>query len=104
MVVDCLKRTIDRKTVVKVLEDVMKLHEKWVCPLCDMSKYSDMIECDQCGVWFHWGCVSAGGDDLPVPEPSPWICGECVNQSKLAFAHYSQTGKRPRNRGVADDE
>ena len=97
MVVKCLKRNTDNQTVVKVLEGMKDLHVNWLCVACDVSRYADMIQCDQCDSWSHWECVG-GGKTLPDPIPSPWICEECETQSKEILLQYSQTGKRPRNR------
>ena len=48
VIVETLKKNVDGKMVVKVLDGLKDLHENWLCSSCDSSKYADMIECDQC--------------------------------------------------------
>ena len=96
LIFQTLKKNVDGKMVVKVLDGLKDLHMNWLCSFCDISKYADMIECDQCGCWNHWECVCPGETNLPVPTPSPWICADCVEQSGIIVFpvfHYRKTIK-----------
>ena len=40
---------------------------------CNRESYGDMIECDDCGRWFHYGCVKIKIGE----EPDNWSCMAC---------------------------
>ena len=94
LIFQTLKKNLDEKMVLQVLDGLKDLHMEWLCSSCDISKYADMIDCDQCGSWFHWECVSPGEIKLPVPPPSVWFCSDCIEQSEMAFSQFSTTEKR----------
>ena len=43
-----------------------------ICGLPE-SYDSDMISCDQCGQWFHFGCMH-----IQTPPPETWFCSDCT--------------------------
>ena len=48
------------------------------CPLCNQVAQANIIECHECGEWFHFSC--AGIEPLKVnsiPNESPYICLFC---------------------------
>ena len=47
--------------------------ENEVYCICRGPSYGNMIECDQCGEWFHFGCVHIDEGNIP----KEWKCGEC---------------------------
>ncbi|ODM94929.1 Transcription initiation factor TFIID subunit 3 [Orchesella cincta] len=56
----------------------------WVCLVCEEQEQEqssrDMICCDGCEDWYHWGCV---GITKSFPEDQPWFCKRCIfNYSK----------------------
>ena len=45
----------------------------FACPKCDEpDEVDDMINCDDCGNWFHYACV--GIRDVPLGN---WYCEKC---------------------------
>ena len=40
---------------------------------CNRESYGDMIECDDCGRWFHYDCVNIKRGE----EPDNWFCMAC---------------------------
>ncbi|XP_029717444.2 uncharacterized protein LOC115260593 [Aedes albopictus] len=54
--------------------------DRFDCQLCDLANnIDDMVQCEGCGKWFHYGCV--GFDDGKKEEH--WKCQECVAKSTL---------------------
>lgn len=45
---------------------------------CHQHFYGSMIQCDNCGEWFHYGCVGIKEGD----EPKEWYCEYCKDQSQ----------------------
>ena len=43
-----------------------------ICGLPE-SYDSDMISCDRCGQWFHFGCMH-----IQTPPPETWFCSDCI--------------------------
>ena len=41
--------------------------------ICNGASYGDMIECDDCGKWFHYECVGI----TKGQEPETWSCINC---------------------------
>ena len=41
--------------------------------ICNGPSFGEMIECDNCKNWFHYGCVGI----KEGCEPKEWICGPC---------------------------
>ncbi|KAJ6648775.1 Transcription initiation factor TFIID subunit 3 [Pseudolycoriella hygida] len=56
------------------------------CQLCKGEDSNDMVQCDRCDLWYHFGCVGVTGDIAQVE----WICDKC----KFAVWKYSLLKRR----------
>ena len=45
---------------------------------CKKPSFGNMIECDKCGEWFHYGCVKIDENNVP----KEWNCEECEKKIK----------------------
>lgn len=52
------------------------------CRLCkELDEMDDMVSCDECMAWFHFGCV--GIVEKPTRKEQ-WICAKCSERAALA--------------------
>ncbi|CAG0881260.1 unnamed protein product [Darwinula stevensoni] len=74
------------------------------CPVCGKLATENTIACDKCDQWYHLGCVSLSGDQLPKDEEE-WLCTTCrkpqrsncecldlaeeMEKNESALMHYS---------------
>lgn len=60
----------------------------WLCPICKTPQGDmDMIRCDLCAEWFHFGCV---GMDWPLPKRRKWYFPDSARQKKKKSMWYGQ--------------
>ena len=45
---------------------------------CKKPSFGNMIECDKCGEWFHYGCVKIDENNVP----KEWNCEDCEKKLK----------------------
>lgn len=59
------------------LQNVLQVKQnEWKCSACPVvTTHSDMIQCDNCGSWFHQKCE---GVTTPPPEAEDWFCSRCI--------------------------
>ena len=51
------------------------------CPICDEGAMSDVMQCEDCQMWFHYECIGIDKNRVEkIPESSPFICINCNNQ------------------------
>ena len=49
-------------------------------PICDERAIDNVIECEDCSLWFHYVCVGLSAEDArKIPEINPYICVNCNN-------------------------
>ena len=72
------KNNLDENRIGELITEIELLKEDWKCGSCNVIKYIDMVECEECLTWFHWPCVSEGEPSLPV---STWCCSFCVKKT-----------------------
>lgn len=47
------------------------------CELCDEEDTAEMVACDKCELWFHFGCVGVTSE----VEKVSWLCVKCKESS-----------------------
>ena len=53
------------------------------CPVCDEGALTEVIQCEECQMWFHFVCVGLNGKDAnKIPSSCPFICNGC-NDNEL---------------------
>ena len=65
------------------METTMSEIDKGVCCMCDSrfpecaSENVDLIECDQCGSWYHQVCVGLCGNE--IVDGVYFVCVKCCD-------------------------
>ena len=48
-------------------------------PLCRLAdSFEDMVQCDECTLWFHYGCAGLA----EAPQENNWYCPICTKVDK----------------------
>lgn len=50
------------------------------CELCKEKKKDDVVACDQCNKWFHFGCVNIAS----IGAEDSWLCPNCKKDASSA--------------------
>ena len=74
------KNNLEAAKIQEILREVKSLHEDWICGACKVTKYVDMIECEECLTWYHWSCASKGEVALPS---ATWLCSLCSKKTAV---------------------
>ena len=76
-ITSAIKKRFQKDSWVHILKIVRNVHESWKCPVCQISKFEPMVECEGCEIWFHWPCVSRKKE-----IPNEWNCQNCIQMRK----------------------
>jgi len=69
-----------------------------ICPVCGVSTYlGAVIECTNCELWFHCGCVGVRETDDVVQNPDvAYFCPTCIRAKREAQAKKKAKRTSPR--------
>ena len=58
-----------------------KMEDYVACPICDEGAMSDVMQCEDCLMWFHYECIGIDKNRADkIPESNPFICINCNDQ------------------------
>eukprot|EP00111_Clytia_hemisphaerica_P013742 TCONS_00040434-protein len=75
--IEHLESRLDKENWEKLKTKVQSMHDFWRCYHCKCAWFANMVECEECGKWFHWQCVFISNE-----APENWICQQCAGGSK----------------------
>ena len=82
----------------KETQEEEKKEERKVHCICRKYSFGNMIECEECKEWFHFGCVDIDEDNVP----KEWICEEC--EKKLKKDKKNKKSRSKSNEKEEEDE
>lgn len=59
------------------------------CRLCELPDDNEMVQCDDCDVWFHFDCVGVDENVAKVP----WSCLRCTKKADEARSIQTRCGR-----------
>ncbi|XP_057302893.1 transcription initiation factor TFIID subunit 3-like [Hydractinia symbiolongicarpus] len=74
-----LRKYFDTEAWEILRKKVEELKNDWSCLVCREPKYTNMIACDGCNIWFHWECV----DFESEKSEEIWRCECCSEAEKV---------------------
>jgi hypothetical protein len=79
-------KEIAKKQVVKEIEEPKPLDVSVsVCNICCQPDNLDMVACDKCDLWFHYGCAGTTEGEIALLQYNnlPYYCRDCDTKTKL---------------------
>ncbi|KAL9644669.1 hypothetical protein ABK040_015408 [Willaertia magna] len=70
--------------------------------ICHKTVTGNMICCEKCNKWFHYGCV--GLTKQHVSEIDKYYCTECIDNYQLEITYYKQQQQNKNNKKTSNNK